>query len=64
MTEWKSSSLCGGHGSCVEVGRCRDGHVEVRNSRYPQEFLAFNPSEWAEFIAAVKAGEFDLGQLP
>ena len=42
------------------------GAVDLRDSRYPERpedsgdgVLHFSPAEWAEFLAAVKAGEFD-----
>jgi hypothetical protein len=34
--------------------------VAVRNSRIPGEIAWFTPIEWAEFVAGVKAGDFDL----
>ena len=57
--QFKLSSFCSG-GGCVEVGRLVDGGVAVRDTKdRNRPALVFNATEWTEFIAGVKAGEFD-----
>jgi hypothetical protein len=58
MTEWQRSSFCDA-GSCVEVAD--DGaEWRVRDGKNPGgAMLVFDRSEWAAFVAGVKAGEFD-----
>lgn len=48
-------------GGCVEVATT--DVVAVRDSKTAPEgpVLWFSRTEWAEFVAAVKAGKFDLG---
>lgn len=57
---WRTSSYCS-VGSCVEVGWQPDGTVALRDTkdraRPPHVYTA---REWADFVAGVKAGEFDL----
>jgi Domain of unknown function (DUF397) len=66
---WVKSSLSFANSNCVQVacasGECVEveaaaGGVLVRDSKDPAgPVLAFTPGEWAEFLAGVKAGEFD-----
>jgi hypothetical protein len=58
---WKKSSKSGSNGgSCVEV-RQHDDAVQVRDSKNPTgSALTFDRDQWRAFIAAAKAGEFDL----
>lgn len=52
------STFCSG-GSCVGVETTRWG-VAVHNTATPRAApLHFAHDEWADFIAGVKAGEFD-----
>lgn len=54
---WRKSSKSG-DGDCVEVADVPEG-VAVRDSKDPTgAVLVFPPSEWAAFVAGVKAGEF------
>jgi Domain of unknown function (DUF397) len=54
---WRKSSHSGYNGSCVETAPCVCG-VLVRDSKNPGAgMLAFTPGAWAEFVAAIKAGE-------
>lgn len=54
-----TSSFCTGHG-CVGVAAAPDG-VTVVDTKTPDAApLRFTTSEWAAFVAGVKAGEFDL----
>lgn len=61
MTRIVRSSGCGA-GDCVEVAFVGDVDptVLVRNSRRPQDTAVFDAGEWAEFLAAVRRGEFGL----
>jgi hypothetical protein len=58
--EWRRS--CPNAATCVEVAmEAPDGEVWVRDSKDGEEgpILAFTRQEWEEFLAGVKAGEFD-----
>lgn len=64
MTEWRKSSASGANG-CVEVRSDPAGGVQVRHStKGPDEILVFTAAEWAAFLAAAAAGEFDLVTEP
>lgn len=57
---WRRSSRCSA-GNCVEVETSMTtGLVMVRDSADPGRNLRFTPREWAEFVAGVRAGEFDV----
>lgn len=66
-TDWTRSSF---HqptrlGDCVEVKQHGDGVVGVTDARRRELLsLLFSPESWAAFVAGVKAGEFDFGELP
>lgn len=63
MIHFKVSSYCS-CGNCVEVGALPDGAgVAVRDSKNPEvAALTFTAAEWADFLAGVRAGEFDLNE--
>lgn len=55
---WRMSSFTD-RGSCVAVA-CRDGDVAVRNSNQPEGgVLVFSAQAMHDWIAGIKAGEFD-----
>jgi hypothetical protein len=57
---WRRSSRCSG-GDCVEI-KIADGDVAMRDSKDPDAaILRFSGDGWRAFVAAVQAGEFDLG---
>jgi Domain of unknown function (DUF397) len=58
--EWRRSSLCGSHGSCVEAADTPDGGVAIRKGEEPGtgSVLFFSRDEWDAFVAGVKEGEF------
>jgi hypothetical protein len=59
--EWVRSSRCHTTNCCVEVAVFDNGDILVRDSNSPsQSPLWFSPEEWKDFLAGVKAGEFDL----
>ena len=60
---WRKSTRSGNGGSdCVEVAKL-PGVVGVRDSKDRSgPVLAFDPQTWADFIGAVKIGEFDLAR--
>jgi hypothetical protein len=62
VAHWRKSSFSGSNGgACVEVAQSLPSVVAVRDSKDPDgPRLAFTPSEWQEFAARVKAGQFDL----
>ncbi|MFI0449229.1 DUF397 domain-containing protein [Actinomadura sp. 6N118] len=56
----KSSHSQAGSGDCVEVANARAANILVRDSKDPSgPVLTFNSSEWAAFIAAAKASDFN-----
>lgn len=58
--QWRKPSKCDNSGpNCVEV-LLVDGHASVRNSQRPETVAGFDRDEWALFIDAVKAGEYDI----
>jgi len=58
---WRKSSACPNGAACVEVAALPEGGAAVRDGKDPRGAeLHFNAAEWAVFVAAVKAGEFDL----
>jgi hypothetical protein len=61
-TEWaKSSASEPNGGNCVEVNVGHDGLVGLRDSKLePSPVFVFDAGEWAAFLTAVKAGQFDL----
>jgi hypothetical protein len=61
---WCKSRRSGGNGNCVEVARLSDGHVAMRNSRFPEgPVLVYTREEIAAFLGGVKDGEFDFTLL-
>lgn len=58
MTVWFPA--CSAATNCVQVGWTDVGEpVTVRSSRREGQVISIDPDEWADFIAKVKAGEFD-----
>jgi hypothetical protein len=57
-TKLEFRSACEGGSTCVEVAFA----IEVRDSNRPwRRPLQFTESEWRDFVAGVKLGEFNLG---
>lgn len=54
---WVRSSFCSG-GQCLEVATAGEA-VLVRDTKKPWEVLRFGMWQWRDFMAAVKAGDFD-----
>lgn len=58
--KWRVSSFCPANATCVEVAALPDGGAAIRDGKDPQgPELHFDAAEWAAFLAAVRAGEFD-----
>jgi hypothetical protein len=57
---WRHSSMCGTHGSCVEIADTADGGMAIRDGKSADSgpVLFFNREEWDAFVAGVRAGEF------
>ncbi|HET9173629.1 MAG TPA: DUF397 domain-containing protein [Actinospica sp.] len=57
---WRTSSGCSNTTTCVEIAALPDGGVAIRDGKDPEgPRLLFDTAEWAEFLKAAKAGEFD-----
>jgi hypothetical protein len=57
---WRKSTRSGAAGHCVEVAPTT-ATIFVRDSKdVAGPRLEFGPRGWSEFIAGVRAGEFDL----
>ena len=57
---WRKSTRSGAAGHCVEVANV-PSTVLVRDSKDAAgPVLAFGATDWAGFIAGIRAGEFDL----
>jgi hypothetical protein len=54
---WRKSTRCEA-GACVEVAT-EGPQVGLRNSTKPEVSLALDATAWRQFIAGVRAGEFD-----
>jgi Domain of unknown function (DUF397) len=55
--EWRTSSLSGSNGQCVQVAFLGE-YVAVRDSKHPQgPALTFRPGQWSAFISELKSGE-------
>ena len=54
---WRKSSRCE-TGDCVEAARLGNV-VAIRDSVHPETVLQFTMTEWTEFAAGVRQGEFD-----
>jgi hypothetical protein len=55
---FRRSSRCSDSG-CVEVASAPEGFL-VRDSKLADSpILGFAPAQWADFVAGVRAGEFD-----
>ncbi|WBB57799.1 DUF397 domain-containing protein [Streptomyces sp. WMMC500] len=56
---WRKSSYSTNGGDCVEIGEGITYVVPVRDSKDPHgPALTFTPEGWADFVSAVKGGEF------
>lgn len=56
---WRKPAKCASSG-CVEA-RMDGERITVRNSRDPGgDNVSYDRDEWEAFVAAVKAGEFDV----
>jgi hypothetical protein len=57
LRSWLSSAACA-HNGCVQAATTPDG-VALRDSRSPDRQVEFSRQDWADFVAGVKAGDFD-----
>jgi Domain of unknown function (DUF397) len=59
LTPWRKASASVGNGACVETATTSSGAVCVRDSKNPAAgALTVTPQTWAQFTAAIKAGEY------
>ncbi len=57
VTKWRKSTRSDGSAQCVEVGQAPAGVVAVRDTQDRQgPALAFPPTAWDAFTAAVRGG--------
>lgn len=57
---WGSPSVCPSGSGCVEIAALPGGGAAIRDGKDPTGAqLRFDAEEWAAFVAAVKAGQFD-----
>lgn len=57
--EWRRSTRCEA-GTCVEVANGDGGPVKMRDGKNRGgPVLTFTPGGWTQFLAGVRAGEFD-----
>ena len=61
FTQWRTSSRSSGGANCVEVASADNAPlVAVRDSKdRAGGTLLFTPQAWRDFVAGVRAGEFD-----
>jgi len=61
IDNWKKSTRCESSG-CVYIGTSTDpdGSRQVHVGDGNGGVLTFTPAEWDDFLAGVKANEFDL----
>lgn len=57
--QFRTASSCS-LGSCVEVAPLPEGGAAVRDTKDRVATLVFDAAEWRDFVAGVKAGEFDF----
>jgi hypothetical protein len=57
MTTW--TRACNDAQACIEGAPTGMGNVTLRNSGEPRYTVVADRQEFAEFLAAVKRGEFD-----
>jgi Domain of unknown function (DUF397) len=59
-TAWRKSRHSNPSGNCVEIAELPDGAVAIRNSRFPNgPALICARTDFAEFLAGARDGEFD-----
>ena len=60
ILQFRTSSRCS-KGACIEVAPLPEGGAAVRDTKdRSQRPLVFAADEWADFLASVKNGQFDL----
>ena len=58
---WAKSSACTGTANCVEVAALPDGGHAMRDGKNPTDGqLTFGAAAWSDFLAAARAGDFNL----
>lgn len=56
---WRKSSFCSASSTCVEVAQA-SSYVAMRDGKDPASaVLEFGAAPWAEFVTAVRLGEFN-----
>lgn len=55
---WRRSTKCES-ATCVEVAELDLENVGLRNSTLPELSISFGVESWRQFVAGVRAGEFD-----
>lgn len=62
--QWRKSTYSSDTANCVEFALLPTSEIGVRDSKDPQgAVLAYTPSAWRTFVAAVQAGALDNGPV-
>jgi Domain of unknown function (DUF397) len=60
---WRTARRSAGNGACVEIAPA-DGSILVRDSKDQDgPVMPYSGTSWRTFLAAAKAGQFDLDCL-
>ncbi|MCI2422030.1 DUF397 domain-containing protein [Saccharopolyspora sp. K220] len=59
MTNWRKSSQSQASSDCVEVGALSGGAAVRDTKDRDGGFFVATPSQWSDFLTAVKAGRFE-----
>jgi Domain of unknown function (DUF397) len=57
LLSWRVARTCQG-GSCVRVAPS-NGMILIGDTKNPGGVLTYTASEWQEFVAGIKRGDFD-----
>lgn len=59
---WRKSRYCE-TSACVEIARCDDGTIFLRDGKDPDgPVLRFTERQWLVFLSCLRSGEFNVGR--